>query len=160
MDKKITKIDVVFENCDFATIPAEHIENISIYDTKESWVYHNGQMEQCFNCKKVYLQFSNAANVPMSFMCGDTNTKFFNRAMAYGDITSIVIYYDDGTDRLYYVPWKDEEYSGEINQYQITGIVNRHLCIGIGKNIDSLFYDKFDLLQCNEDLTNDSDNQH
>ena len=156
MDKKITQIDVVFENCDFATIPIDDIENISIYNVRESCIYVNGQIEQCFNCKKVYLQFSSAANISMSFMCAN-NSKFFDRVMAYGDITSIVIYYGDGTEKLYWVPWKDEDYSGEINQYQMTEIVDGHLCIGIGKNIHELFDNKIALLQLGEDLTNDSD---
>ena len=156
MDKKITHVDVVFENIDFATILTEHIENISIYDSKETWMYVNGQIEQYFDCKKVYLQFSSAANVSMNFMCAN-NSKFFDRVMAYGDITSIVIYYDDGTEKFYWVPWKDEDYSGEINQYQMTEIVDGHLCIGIGKNIHELFDNKIALLQLGEDLTNDSD---
>lgn len=120
MHKDLKSIDVVYENCEVTSIPAE---NIDIFDITlgDRWMWHN------FSCKdkhnNPYIVGHTCAK--RIWLCvklkglSEENKGYLRRRK---DITHIDIMYADGTHEYVRVPEPFYFYSWLPNPYQITYI--------------------------------------
>lgn len=138
---KLSRIDLVFENCEYCTIPANEIKLLLLNEFNQSINYTewNGlhkfrscSLESLQIYKKYLLQ-----NYPYMGNDEHINEQYtlFNRIHNYNDIVSIDIYWIVNNIeyvKKYYLPWNDEdEYT---NKYQKV-VVNDE------ENIDESFID-------------------
>jgi hypothetical protein len=152
--KDIKSIEFIFENCECFTIDAKYfgVFEMSDIQTKIGRIAVNS-----------IAKFTCANHVAMEiFSEADDKYNFYNEEMAsklerirkHSDITSICLTYDDETEEIYYVNYKDET-EGELgtpNVYQKTYLSksgNLYLVISENNNIE----DVFDMTELNDKTT-------
>lgn len=107
--KKLESIQVVFENCEYADIPASVMEALS-YEIVTTRVVHGQEKEliEIDTVKKVRLHlndgYKNAAVENFS-----PPTPFIDRINAYRDVAQLSLKYDDETSRTLLIKWKGED---------------------------------------------------
>lgn len=103
---KIAKIEIVFENVEFVTIPADNIVKFS-----------NDIMH-----RSIQLELDGRRS----------DKTAFNRILSYNDIIWIKLCYEDGKARRINIPWLDATAGGEENALQKSWIKdNGNLCLSI-----------------------------
>lgn len=143
--KDIEKIRLVFENLETCYIDAEEIGFICVDDIQEN--IHRIACNSIANlktAKNIFIEL--LIDRPINLEGDDNdnsyqNTSLFKRIENYNDITSIEVYYKDGTTDEIYPTYK--ETASFSNEYQHSIIEkNNQLYIVISKQFQS-FRDKF-----------------
>ena len=136
---KIDHIDIVFENCDFCTIPANNkffqfyldriTKTIMSCNTNESYsmeVADDVELKFSKECLSINSYWENLEK------CGNTLETY----LKFKGLVSIHIYYSD-TSIEYYVPYKEEDEAeiGSANIYQVNEFMDDGSCkVTIKKN--------------------------
>lgn len=116
MDKQVKSIDIVFENCECYTVPKECIYHLGASIDRKSVTVDMGRYSEYPGASWLILELDDIDKISYSTNWPD-GEPFKDRVMKYSDITHIYIYYEDGTEYSFSVPWSDDEYS---NDYQHT----------------------------------------
>lgn|SRR5574343_1781893 len=106
--KKLESVQVVFENCEYAVIPASVVEALS-YDIVTTHVLHGTEKEliELDTVKKVRLHLNDGyKNINVENFAP---TPFTDRINAYRDVAQLSLKYDDGTFRTLLIKWKGSE---------------------------------------------------
>ena len=120
----VKKIDLVLENCEVITIDAENIGWCDIRNIQFSIWGNSCKIEDFSSCEELIVELYPKANIeympfgpyaPVGEM--SKKEKAFDRLMRYNDITSCIVTYDDRKSEIY-VPWEDDDMSGESNKLQ------------------------------------------
>lgn len=122
--KTISKIDLVFENCEAYSINRIDINEIIIEDIKEkiSKIAANA-IASMKTSETILIHVSNNAEEYVKyqgFQIENENPKGLMRIAEYNDITQIILYYDDNTSETIYPSWIGEsEYSNDAQETYI-----------------------------------------
>lgn len=138
---KLSRIELIFENCEYCIIPANEIKLLLLNEFNQSINYTewNG-LHEFTSCSLESLQIYKKYLLQNYSYMGDNEhineqCTLFDRIHNYNDIVSIDIYWVVGDTeyiKKYYLPWNDEdEYT---NKYQKV-VVNDE------ENIDESFID-------------------
>ena len=115
--KRIIKIDVIFENCEFFSLDASDLKfvNFDKFETMIRRIACNC-VAKIVRANYIELHVKKGLNdIYNSFGQQDQPESKLERLQGC-DITSFEIFFEDGTSELIYVDWSDEsEYS---NKYQ------------------------------------------
>ena len=115
--KQITKIDVIFENCEFFSLDAEDLKFVS-FDKFETMI----RRIAC-NCVAKIVR-ANYIELHVKIGLNDIYNSFGQQDQPASklerlqdcDITSFEIFFEDGTSETIYVDWSDESECS--NKYQ------------------------------------------
>ena len=119
--KEVTKIRVGFENLEYMEFEVNEIASLLINNiVTQVQRFAINSVAEMFKCSEVFMELIPAANRKhCAFGVEDEHTTTtFQRIREYDDITSIEVFYDDGTSKDVYVPWEDASGGGEVNKYQ------------------------------------------
>lgn len=120
MHKDLKRIDVVYENCEVTSIPAN---NVDLFDVtlSDRWLWHNWS---CTNKKmKSYIMgHTNAKRIWLCAKLKGLSEEDKNYLRKRKDITHIDVIYEDGTNEYIRVPEPFYFDSWLPNPYQITYI--------------------------------------
>lgn len=124
--KKLKKLELIFENCDIYTLDPSMIEKLSIRGISDGidincYQYTHGETQETKTCSSLVLSINEkGSNSSNSYF----NTIFKERKQCLGDrifendITSIKLHFTNGETRQIYIPWNgDNDFS---NAYQKT----------------------------------------
>ena len=107
-DRKIQRLDLVFENCDVYSLNAEMIviciidkiyNNIGI----NCFQYENGEVFDSIHCE----EFCIVINQKGLQVKGRLDEDILEKRLEFKDITHIDIIYNDGTNEYITMPWDD-----------------------------------------------------
>lgn len=118
-------IEICFENCESVKIDQEQLIYLDLSNITSDINRYN-KTQKCDSCE---IAINKAANIEYSPF-GLTDyliQKVFDRILAYDDIVSIQIHYDDDTEDYIYVPYKDKQ-EGELG----TPNINQHTYLDDG----------------------------
>lgn len=126
LQKKLEKLELIFENCDIYTLDPSMIEKLSIKGISDGidincYQYTHGETQETKTCSSLVLSINEkGSNSSNSYL----NTIFKERKQCLGDrifendITSIKLYFANGETCQIYIPWNgDNDFS---NAYQKT----------------------------------------
>ena len=137
-NKKYRKIKLVFENCESVWFPAKAIEHFCISGiTKTISQINWGAKEKFFDeqlhCDGISIVLNNTANDKnyCSSRFFSENT-IFDRIRRFNDITSVNLFYKDGSFDTFFVPWKGSDENNELQKTQYNED-SKELTIKIGK---------------------------
>lgn len=139
--KAIKYFDINFENCESFRIHRSFVEEFETENYSPN-IHRAASNTICkFNqWKDIYIQISSRADISMLSFGGELQ-KFFDRVLAYPDITSIVLTYEDGSKEDIFPLWVDADLSGSNNCLQTAKISSAgSLCIYIGANYSNFVY--------------------
>src|SRR5690606_31857933 len=130
----LKNVEIVLENCEVITIPAEDFEYLSIQDVKESCYIHSSSFRVDKISSDIHMAIKDSANILENYpsMTFEEQTQLpFDRLLNYADITQIHFKFEDKNESyVVYVDWHDEdEYSnryqkGEFEDGQLIIIIN------------------------------------
>lgn len=127
MDSRLNleKVNLVFENCQYITIPAKYIRCLIMTDnytrlSYSEWNHYNEFKNASVECLQIYSSWLKENHPMFNEDTVDQETNVYDRLENYSDITSIELFWIDDSNSeftsTYYVPWDDEdEYE---NKYQ------------------------------------------
>ena len=121
--KDVKSIGFGFENCEYFSIDAKYFGAFQLSDinTRIQRVACNSiSRVDCVD--SVVMEIFSEGNGEYLSGFGDEKVKFFDRIVAYNDITSITVIYDDDSEETYWVNYKEEveDQLGSPNVYQQT----------------------------------------
>ena len=122
--QNVKSIELVFENCEYVTIPSEFIGTLELDGIRQhiSRVASNC-ISKMTAIKNVAIEiFKNADGEHSPFGMESEKTTIFGRITSCDDITSIIVNYDDESSETLYVDY-EEEYEGVLgaeNKLQTT----------------------------------------
>ena len=127
--KDVKKVDIILENTDYFSVPADKLLEFSIEDIKEKITRIGCNMiGKIRSSEKIIMLIDRTAN----YVSEISKEKYFERIKEYNDITSIEVFYSDGTSEVIFATWSDEdEYK---NSFQET-YIDKDLYITIGENV-------------------------
>lgn len=126
-------VDIVFENCEVASVKKKDILHLFVTDIKES-IFVDNYTEKIDFCEKIKmaekisLLLRPSANVKCD---GLHNQRLFDRIAAFNDVTHLDVFYEDGSHDYIAVNWKDGATELE-NCLQRAEIVEGYLILTIG----------------------------
>lgn len=139
--KAIKYFDINFENCEVFRVHHSFVEEFETKNYSPN-IHRAASNTICKfdQWKDVYIQISHRADVSMTSF-GGRPQKFFDRVLAYPDITSIILTYEDGSKEDIFPLWADADLSGSNNCLQTAKVSNAgSLCIYIGTNYSDFAY--------------------
>ena len=127
MEKRLRSIELVFENCEVISIPAEHIK--SLYIGKTHRQLFGAQMFGSENSPlPLYMRDGIIADDIRLILNPEGNVKYttpwnetsrvFDRLTKWNDITGIDLCFSDDTSESFTALWEDSNEQGEENVYQ------------------------------------------
>lgn len=138
MSKFVKYIDIVFENCEYVRIPISFVGVFYIgrVSTKIKRTASNA-IEKREIAKKVFIEIFAEVDDEILNSCkeGNITMSIINRIVSYSDITQIEVYYEDGSEEQYLVPYKvkdDMNYAPNVYQKNYISKLG-HLYVAIGK---------------------------
>lgn len=121
--KNVKSIGFGFENCEYFSIDAKYFGAFQLSDinTRIQRVACNS-ISRMDLVDSVVMEIFSEGNGEYLSGFGDEKVKFFDRIVAYNDITSITVIYDDDSEETYWVNYKEEveDQLGSPNVYQQT----------------------------------------
>ena len=121
--KDVKSIGFGFENCEYFSIDAKYFGAFQLSDinTRIQRVACNS-ISRMDLVDSVVMEIFSEGNGEYLSGFGDEKVKFFDRIVAYNDITSITVIYDDDSEETYWVNYKEEveDQLGSPNVYQQT----------------------------------------
>lgn len=141
----VTTIEFVFENCECFEIESKHFGmfQMSNIQTKIMRIACNA-INKFQTAHSIALEIFSEANIDYNPFGSVEVNKKFDRLLAWRDITSIILHYDDNSEESYYVDY-NEEYEGalgaeNLNQHTYKSkLGNLYIVIEKDKNIDDYF---------------------
>ena len=133
--KSIKYFDINFENCEVFRVHHSFVEEFEAKNYSP-YIHRIASNAICkFNqWKDIYIQISSRADISMLSFGGEP-LKFFDRVLAYPDITSIILTYEDGSKEDIFPLWVDVDLSESNNCLQTAKMSEAgSLCIYIGVN--------------------------
>ncbi len=138
MSKFVKFIDIVFENCEYVRIPFSFLGVFYIgrISTKVERTASNA-IEKHKIAKKVFIEIFAEVDDETLNSCkeGNITMSIINRIVSYSDITQIKVYYEDGSEEQYLVPYKVKDsmnYGPNVYQKNYISKLG-HLYLAIGK---------------------------
>lgn len=133
--EKINKIDIIFENCDFVSIPVkDNPDLLHFYMRGVKKNVGSANLNKYFHvyetAEEVYLEFSKESlEFPSFWEIKDGAGNILKNQLNFRDITSIHVYCED-KDYKYYVPYIEENESeiGSPNLNQINNWEENGTC--------------------------------
>lgn len=115
---KVSKIELIFDNCEFVYVPADCIGNISISEIHRRIVGALGVFYHVEIADEVAMRIlPKARDVIQGGLYDDIDV--FSRIQSYRDITHVGVYYVDGTEQYLSTDYKPEDPETEMeNEYQ------------------------------------------
>ena len=112
--KKVEKVEFGLENCELIVIDGKHIGNFGVGDLRKHISKHYNSIRHTLICKNFWIMINRNADVKYKvFDMDDEEFGTFER-LTSGDICSVRIVYDDGTDDYFCVDWVGEaDYKNE-----------------------------------------------
>ena len=152
----ITKVEFVFENCESFEIEEKHFGSFQISNIETS-IYRIAcnAISKMTTAHTIALEIFSEANIEYNPFGSLEANKKFDRITSWRDITSIILYYDDGKEESYYVDYIDEHEGAlgteNVNQKSyISSLGNLYLVIASDKNIADFF--DTDEIECKDSL--------
>lgn len=140
-EAKLSKIELLFENCEHCIIPKEAIELLYLENFNSTISYSEANNLHAFrNCSLEKLQIKKDYLLENhSFMGSIENStqNLLDRIVTYNDIVSIQLYWIiDNVEytKQYYLPWNDEDEFH--NKYQTYQLSDSTLSLRISKKLD------------------------
>ena len=128
--KKLKSIGLSFENCEYLDIPAEYIDDYVI-----DKIYHSILSNCEFDCCGAFSLTIHAAANEIDWRTGNPNwwgsLSLFER-LAYRDLVSATLTYEDGFQQEIYLPWKENDQEVNTYHHTILPTLCHHLTIVIG----------------------------
>ena len=139
--RHIQSIEFVFENCEVFSMDAQYFGHLHIGDIRRSIdrIACNsiGDMDIAH---EFYAEIFSEGDGDYDFS-GDTNRFVkFDRILAWDDITSVTVHFDDGTEEDLYLDYDGEE----VNDNQTTklsALGNLYIVVQHGKTVNDIFPD-------------------
>lgn len=113
MSKKLTKIDFGFENCEVGTLPIKavpffNLENIQ-KDLSHNWTDESrpaNEISSDLHCEnaRFNIDFELAAKLKTNFMDQDISDNLAKRLLAWNNLSSVTLYYDDQSQDFIWLP--------------------------------------------------------
>lgn len=114
--KKLEKVEFALENCELIVIDGKHIGNFYVSDLKRHISKHYNSIQHMQICEGFSIMINRKADVKYNvFDMEDEVGETFKR-LSSGDICSVRIAYNDGSDDDFYVTWTGE--SDYLNEAQ------------------------------------------
>lgn len=135
--KRLTKINLIFNNNEIATIPINCVSHFSL-GTIERWFSNVGNEFSIARCIKLSLlpEVNELAITPF-------NVKLADRLSEASDIASLELIYNDDSYETIFVDWSDRANSDESNILQQVVVVKDdnaiYITIGRGATIANTF---------------------
>lgn len=123
----IKQVNLVFENVDSLNIDFVNIVSMSISDISLSMIKNGDSVVSYLGCKEFSISLSPEADLKTEY--GESG---FDRITEQSDITSIELFYKDGTKESITVPFRQSESWGNHNTQQVAKIRDKFLFISIG----------------------------
>lgn len=152
----IKKVEFVFENCECFEIDEKYFGMFQIADIKtEIYRIACNAISKLTTAYTVALEIFSEANTDYNPCGSSERSKKFDRITSWRDITSIILYYDDGKEETYYVDYVEKQDgvlgTENINQRTyISSLGNLYLVITKDKDIKDFF--ETDEIECKESL--------
>lgn len=124
--RKVSRIDLVLENCEAIGVPAESIGGLIIRGIERSIVrIAVNAIKETVRCSGFYVELLPAMNVTTAYLGGwgarSAGDLPFARLRRHIDICAIDVIYDDGANEYIYVPWGgDSDYTNEYQRSEMT----------------------------------------
>ena len=141
----IKSVEFVFENVTSLTIDAKYFDDIEIGEFERHVCRVASNSVSSYTVAKKML-FSIFAEADGDFFCyGQNEGKKFERILAWDDITSIEITYDDGEVETIYTDYDEWLYEGQlgannVNQTSmLSELGNLYICIWAGHRVKEVF---------------------
>lgn len=136
----LKNVEIVLENCEVITIPAEDFEYLSIKDVKESCYIHSSNFSVNRISEYIYMAIKESANILANYPSMTTKEQTqlpFDRLLNFADITQIHFKFEDENKSYFvYTEWHDEdEYS---NRFQKSRLLDGELIISIKSEENAL----------------------
>lgn len=129
--KRLTKINLIFDNNEIATIPINCVSHFSL-GTIEKWFSNAGDEFSIARCIKLSLfsEVNELATTPF-------NVKLADRLSEASDIASLELIYNDGAYETIFVDWDNKNNSDESNALQqvAVGKDDNAIYITIGRGV-------------------------
>ena len=129
LNRKIKRVDIVFENCEVYSLTPDKIYFISIDKISRSMTvnecqFTDGQVHDTMSCEKALLILNDKGMNTKDGWLEDT--KLVDRVSNY-DITAFDFIYTDDTNDYILVPWGNGEYHNELQNNTFFSIDNDEL---------------------------------
>ena len=142
----IKKIEIIFENCEYAVIDGKHIGYFYAGDISDEYaVLGCNSFDHMRICHDFRMEVHKEAEGPnKGFMLDDTN--LFERIERYSDITSIEIHTDDEKEPMVklYVDWDGNDYNNVNQSCCISDKGHLYLTISEEKTVEDVFEEVLD----------------
>ena len=133
---KVNEVEFIFENCESLRLPSKYFKSFNLCDIREN--VSRISLESIVRSKTaeiVYFEISKETKdmeyIPFGILKLKTNV--FDKLSTSNDITSLILYYEDGTKELIFVKWSSENECK--NSYQKNSISDSgNLYIAIFEN--------------------------
>lgn len=123
---ELEKVDLIFENCEYVSIPAKQIRCLIMRDEYKTlsyseWNKYHEFKHTSVDCLQIYKKWLKENYTKFTEEIINKDSNVYDRLVNYSDITSIELFWIDESnsefEATYYVPWNDEsEYE---NTYQV-----------------------------------------
>lgn len=144
---RVKKVEFIFENCESFEIESKYFGGFQVSDiTTSVFRIACNSISKMTTAHTIAFEIFSEGNDQYNPFGNSENTRKFDRIEAWRDITSIVLFYDDGTHESYYVDY-DEEVEGalgaeNLNQHTyLSALGNLYIVIAKGKDVFD-FFDK------------------
>lgn len=128
-DKKIKRLDIVFENCEVCRLTPDmiymcNIDNIYTNIGINCFQYENGEIYSEMFCDQFMLAINQKGLQQKSGFGDLKDNEMLENRLKYRDITHIDLIYDDGTNDYIRVHWLDDknEYTNKLQNNVYTNI--------------------------------------
>lgn len=120
--RRVSRIDLVLENCEVICVPEEKIRRFhvtGISRTVERIAVNS--IRENTRCEELFVELLPGANVATAFQTALGDVLPFDRLVRHRDICAIDVIYEDGTNEYIYVPWGgDSDYTNESQRSELT----------------------------------------
>lgn len=106
--EKLKEIEIVFENCDSAKIPADTILCINYTGLTTDFIYDQSNSIFINTVDTFTLHLKKTANIKYYELGLDDETYLFERLKRTGDIVGFNLIFEDG-EQMICVPWIEED---------------------------------------------------
>ena len=150
MQNEVDRIEIIFENCDYITIPRKYIGRFSLYNIQRdiSRVACNSISDEFYAetfLLEIHKDYKNETYHPFE---DENETKCpYDRLLEFSDISGInVIWYDGHTESIDVVWNFDNEYSNSYQDIYEAKTGNLYIVVSKEDTVDSIFNkDEIDL---------------
>lgn len=117
---KVYEIKIIFRNLDTVLLNTKYINTLYFGGVK-TILYLNheakdGEIKELYTCEEMFLEIDKKGfNVQVQMVVKE-NYALEKRLELFQDIFGIILFFEDETEKIIYVPWEDDNKT--INSYQ------------------------------------------